>query len=826
MSAAEIKRPRIKLGEHQDLIIPSDLIQMQLKSYAEFLQQDIPLGDRTLNGLHGAFSSIFPIKSSSGNIVLEYHGYQIGEPVFDVQDCLLRGLTYSASLQVKLRLVVYDKDAAEASVVKDIKEQTVYMGEIPLMTQSGDFTINGSKRVVVSQLHRSPGVFFEHDKGKTHSSGKLLYSSRIIPYRGAWLDAEFDVKNLLYVRIDRRRKLPVTVLLRALGCSSAEILDLFYDRDEVDFVGYSETPVEVEATTAKSKADALEAKLSKYTIRIHITPERMKGMLAPLDILDQDGKQIIKFNRRISKRHINLMKRSKITTLDVPATYLLDKVCARAVVDTDTGEEILPINALIDLESLNKLIEMKVANVSLLSINDMDRGAYISDTMRADYTTSEPEALVEIYRVMRPGEPPTPEASRTLFDNLFFNADRYDLSRVGRMKFNRRLGISDDHDSLVLNREDIIKVIQTLVDIRNGIGMVDDIDNLANRRVRCVGEMVENQFRAGLERTKRAVLDRFSYPDAESFAPQEVFNAKPVVAALHEFFGSSQMSQFMDATNPLSALATKRRVTALGPGGLTRDRAGYEVRDVHHTHYGRICPIETPEGPNIGLINSLSIYSRINDYGFIETPFRKVDSGKLTNDIEYLSAIDEDKYHIGECIAKTDDKNHLVDESIKCRYMRDFTAVSSEKIDYLDVSPRQIVSVAASLIPFLEHNDANRALMGSNMQRQAVPLVKSDKPLVGTGMERVVASDSGVSTVAKRDGVVELIDAEQVIIRANVVEKGSNPVDVYPLIKFSRSNNNTCVDQRPIVRRGDVVKAGDIIADGSSTDLGELSLGQ
>ena len=828
MSAAETKRPRIKLGKHNDdLIIPSDLIQMQLSSYAEFLQVDIPHGDRSLHGLHGAFSSIFPIKSASGHIVLEYHGYQIGDPVFDVQDCLLRGLTYSASLQVKLRLVVYDKESSEdSSVVKDIKEQTVYMGEIPLMTQAGDFTINGSKRVVVSQLHRSPGVFFEHDKGKTHSSGKLLYSSRIIPYRGAWLDAEFDVKNLLFVRIDRRRKLPVTVLLRALGCSSSEILDLFYDQDQVDFIGYNEKVEEVEATTAKSKADALENKISKYTVRIHVVPERLKGMLAPLDIEDKDGKQIIKAGRRISKRHINLMKRSDIHTLDVPATYLLDKVCARAVVDTETGEEILPINALLDLDGIQKLIESKASSISLLSINDMDRGSYISDTMRADYTSSVQEALVEIYRVMRPGEPPTPEASKALFENLFFNDDRYDLSKVGRMKFNRRLCIKDDEQRLVLSKEDIIKVIQTLVDIRNGIGMVDDIDNLANRRVRCVGEMVENQFRAGLERTKRAVLDRFSYPDAESFAPQEVFNAKPVVAALHEFFGSSQMSQFMDATNPLSALATKRRVTALGPGGLTRDRAGYEVRDVHHTHYGRICPIETPEGPNIGLINSLAIYSRINEYGFIETPFRKVQAGKLSSKIEYLSAIDEDKYYIGECIAKTDDKNKLIDESIKCRYMRDFTAVSSEKIDYLDVSPRQIVSVAASLIPFLEHNDANRALMGSNMQRQAVPLVKSDKPLIGTGMERVVASDSGVSTVAKRDGIVELIDANQVIIRATDGDVKSNPMDVYSLVKFSRSNNNTCVDQRPIVRAGDIVKAGDIIADGSSTDLGELSLGQ
>ena len=829
MSAAESKRPRIKLGGHHDVIIPSDLIQMQLRSYAEFLQAEIPHGDRSLVGLHGAFSSIFPVKSASGNIVLEYHGYQVGEPAFDVEDCLVRGLTYSASLQVKLRLVVYDKETdADSAVVKDIKEQTVYMGEIPLMTSAGDFTINGSKRVVVSQLHRSPGVFFEHDNGKSHSSGKLLYSSRIIPYRGAWLDAEFDVKNLLFVRIDRRRKLPVTVLLRALGCTSSDILELFYDKDSVEILDIDQKKAKTleKESKAKSKQDILEAALSCRKIRLHIDPERLKGMLVPIDVLDKDGKEIIKAGRRVSARHIKLMTRAKIDSLSVYADHLINKVLADSVIDTETGEEIFPLNTLLDAETLTTLIDKNISSINLLSINDMDRGSYISDTMRVDYTNNEQEALVEIYRVMRPGEPPTPEASRSLFANLFFNEERYDLSKVCRMKFNRRLSLSDDNESMVLSKSDIISVIKTLVDIKNGVGMVDDIDNLANRRVRCVGEMVENQFRAGLERTKRAVLDRFSYPDAEGFAPQEVFNAKTVVAALHEFFGSSQMSQFMDATNPLSALATKRRVTALGPGGLTRDRAGYEVRDVHHTHYGRICPIETPEGPNIGLINSLAIYSRINEYGFIETPFRKVENGKLTDTIDYLSAIDEDKHHIGECIAKTDKKKNLIDDTVTCRYMRDFTAVTAEKIDYLDVSPRQIVSVAASLIPFLEHNDANRALMGSNMQRQAVPLVKSDKPLVGTGMERGVASDSGVATVAKRDGVVELIDADQVVIRADAPSLTSNPIDVYHLTKFSRSNNNTCVDQRPIVRRGDRVRAGDIIADGSSVDLGELSLGQ
>ena len=822
VSEAEMKRPRINLGEYKDTIVPSDLIDTQLKSYDDFLQQSTAHADRELKGLHEAFSSVFPMKSATGTIQLEYHGYEIGEPQFEIRECLVRGLSYTASLKVKLRLVVYDKEQyPDNKVTLDIKEQVVYMGEIPLMAPSGSFIINGSERVVVSQLHRSPGVFFEHDKGKTHSSGKLLYSSRIIPYRGAWLDAEFDVKNLLYIRIDRRRKLPATMLLRAIGMDDISILDMFYDTDTVS----------LDTASYKANADInakKETQLELCPVSMKIFPERMKGQLSPVSIYDGNGKEIVKKGRRISKRHINLMNRANITNLDTDASHLIDKVTATAIINKETGEELIPINTVLDNTTIQVLIDHDIQELLLLSINDLDRGPYIADTLRADASTSEQDALVEIYRVMRPGEPPTVDASKALFQNLFFNPDRYDLSTVGRMKFNKRLSITDADDCFVLRPEDIIEMIKELVNIRNGNGSVDDIDSLANRRVRRVGEMVENQFRAGLERTKRAVLDRFGYPDADSFSPQEVFNAKPVVAALHEFFGSSQMSQFMEATNPLSALATKRRVTALGPGGLSRDRAGLEVRDLHHTHYGRLCPIETPEGPNIGLINSMAVFSRINHYGFLETPFRKVENGKLTDEIKYLSAIEESGYHIGQSNIVDNKDGTINSDMVTCRYKRDFTSVSSEKVDYVDVSPRQIVSVAASLIPFLEHNDANRALMGSNMQRQAVPLLNAEKPLVGTGMERVVACDSGVSTVAKRSGNVRFVDASRIIIEADTTDKDTttDPMDVYHLTKFSRSNSNTCVDQRPIVREGDYVRAGDILADGSSTDVGELALGQ
>ena len=829
-SIVEQNRPRIYLdGKSDEIINPEGLIETQLSSYDDFLQRYIDCDDRSLSGLHAAFHSVFPIVSSNSHISLEYMGYEIGETTFDVNSCLIRGKTYSAPLQVKLRLVVYDKEQLpQNKVVKNIKEQTVYMGELPLMTPSGSFVINGSERVVVSQLHRSPGVFFEHDKGKTHSSKKILFSGRIIPYRGAWFDIEFDVKNLLFVRIDRRRKLPVTVILKALGLSKSEILDLFYDTDQVDLEYDNKcrndlSEIDVTGKMLTKRIDELLA--SSCQSQIHISPERMKGQLSPVDIKDEKGEIIVPQSRRISKRHIKLMNASGIKVLHTPCQYLIGKVLSEPIYDKETGEELYEVNTVVTQEVLADMIASDVKQFNVLSINDTDRGPYISDTLRIDSSEDQTEALVEIYRVMRPGEPPTAEATKTLFKDLFSNPQRYDLSEVGRMKFNKRLNITERHDSRVLDKEDIIKTIQELVNIRNGHGSVDDIDNLANRRVRRVGEMVENQFRSGLERTKRSVLDRFGYPDSEGYSPQEVFNAKPVVAALHEFFGSSQMSQFMDATNPLSVLAIKRRVTALGPGGLSRDRAGMEVRDVHHTHYGRICPIETPEGPNIGLINSLAIYSRINDYGFIETPIRKVSKGKVTDSVQYVSAIEEGDYYIGQSSSNMDKSGKLLDDFVTCRHMRDFINVTPDKIDYVDISPRQIVSVAASLIPFLEHNDANRALMGSNMQRQAVPLIKPEKPLVGTGMERVVASDSGVSMVARRSGTVKSVDASRIIICADTDDL-TDPIDVYKLTKFSRSNNNTCVDQRPVVQEGEYIQAGDMIADGPSTDFGELALGQ
>ncbi len=828
-TAVEQNRPRINLDGSDVDVNPTGLIEMQLASYADFLQREITPDDRALQGLHAAFQSVFPIASANEHIVLEYLGYDIGETTYDVNSCLLRGKTYSAPLQVKLRLVVYDKEQLpEKKVVKNIKEQTVYMGELPVMTPSGSFIINGSERVVVSQLHRSPGVFFEHDKGKSHSSKKLLYSGRIIPYRGAWFDIEFDVKNLLFVRIDRRRKLPVTVILKALGLSKSEILDLFYDYDKIE-LAYSpacmNSLAELDLSTkalVKRQGEILD---ESCELTVHVQPERMKGQLAPVTICDDKGNEIVAKGRRISKRHIKLMQKHAISSLITGYEHILGKILAEPLYDKETGEELHEVNTVINHDVVVDIITSDIKSVNVLSINDTDRGPYISDTLRVDTTDDQAEALVEIYRVMRPGEPPAADATRNLFQNLFFSNDRYDLSEVGRMKFNKRLNIEQRFDSRVLSKEDIISTIQELVNIRNGNGVVDDIDNLANRRVRRVGEMVENQFRSGLERTKRSVLDRFGYPDSEGYSPQEVFNAKPVVAALHEFFGSSQMSQFMDATNPLSVLAIKRRVTALGPGGLSRDRANMEVRDVHHTHYGRICPIQTPEGPNIGLINALAIFAKINRYGFIETPVRKVVDGKVTDQVDYVSAIEEGDHHIAQSSCRMDPHGKLQDDFVTCRHQRDFVNVTQQKIDYVDISPRQIVSVAASLIPFLEHNDANRALMGSNMQRQAVPLLKSEKPLVGTGMERVVASDSGVSMVAKRAGKVESVDASRVIIRT---DDGSlaDSVDVYKLTKFSRSNNNTCVDQRPIVEEGAYVAAGDVIADGPSTDFGELALGQ
>lgn len=799
-SFTEKKRIRKDFGKRPSILDVPYLLSMQLDSYRSFLQADSTEDARKESGLHAAFSSVFPIVSYSGNAALEYVGYRLGAPVFDVKECQLRGMTYAAPLRVKLRLVIYDKDSATKSV-KDVREQEVYMGEMPLMTDNGTFVINGTERVIVSQLHRSPGVFFEHDKGKTHSSGKLLFSARVIPYRGSWLDFEFDPKDALFVRIDRRRKLPSTVLLRALGYDTQQILDLFFDKDE-----YS---------------------LSDKHVSLKLIPDRLRGETAMADIVVK-GEVLVEKDRRITARHIRALEKAGVDHLELPVEALFGKVLAHDIVDEDSGEIIAHANDELTEELVAKLQSNGITTFQTIFTNDLDHGPYISDTLRIDTTNSELEALVEIYRMMRPGEPPTKEAAENLFGNLFFTSDRYDLSAVGRMKFNRRVGRKEVTGEGVLSKEDITDVMKVLIDIRNGNGTVDDIDHLGNRRVRSVGEMAENQFRVGLVRVERAVKERLSLAESENLMPQELINAKPVSAAIKEFFGSSQLSQFMDQNNPLSEVTHKRRISALGPGGLTRERAGFEVRDVHPTHYGRVCPIETPEGPNIGLINSLAVYARANPYGFLESPYRKIVDGKITDEIVYLSAIDEGEYVIAQANVNINEKGELLDELVSCRHQNEFTLAPREKVDFVDVSPKQIVSVAASLIPFLEHDDANRALMGSNMQRQAVPTLRSDKPLVGTGMERTVAIDSGVCVVAKRGGVVDSVDAARIVVRVNddETEAGESGVDIYNLTKYTRSNQNTCINQRPLVNPGDEIARGDVLADGSSTDMGELALGQ
>jgi DNA-directed RNA polymerase subunit beta len=800
-SYTEKKRIRKDFGVMPKVMDVPYLLAIQLDSYRKFTQTGTPQGERGEHGLHAAFKSVFPIVSYSGNAALEYVDYALGTPVFDVNECQLRGVTYSVALRVKVRLIIYDKDSANKTI-KDIKEQEVYMGEIPLMTENGTFVINGTERVIVSQLHRSPGVFFDHDRGKTHSSGKLLYSARVIPYRGSWLDFEFDPKDLVFVRIDRRRKLPATILLRALGYTSQEILEMFYDVNTFETDG---------------KGD--------YTL--NVVPERLRGEVAAFDI-KLGRKLVVERGRRITARHIKQLEEAKVKKLDVPLEYVQGRALAKDVIDKETGEIMFPCNTELSEEVLATLLEAGVKKYETLYTNDLDCGPFVSHTLRADTTNTELEALVEIYRMMRPGEPPTKESAENLFQNLFFSTDRYDLSAVGRMKFNRRLGREESTGSGILDREDIVDVLKTLVNIRNGKGVVDDIDHLGNRRVRSVGEMAENQFRVGLVRVERAVKERLSMAESEGLMPQDLINAKPVAAAVKEFFGSSQLSQFMDQNNPLSEVTHKRRVSALGPGGLTRERAGFEVRDVHPTHYGRVCPIETPEGPNIGLINSLATYARTNDYGFLESPYRKVKKGKVTDDIEFLSAINEGNYVIAQASAKMDAKNLLTEDLVAVRHMNEFTVKPPEDVDYMDVSPKQVVSVAASLIPFLEHDDANRALMGSNMQRQAVPTLRADKPLVGTGMERYVARDSGVCVVADRSGVIDSVDSSRIVVRVKDSDVGKDdaPVDIYNLTKYTRSNQNTCINQRPIVMEGDTIKRGDILADGPSVDLGELALGQ
>jgi len=802
-SFTEKKRIRKDFGKHVQVIDAPFLLSTQVESYRQFLQDDAVEADRDLKGLHGALSSVFPISSYSGNAALEYVSYKLGDPEFDVTECKLRGMTYAAPLRVTVRLVIYDKDSpAKNKKVKEVKEQDVYMGDLPLMTETGTFIINGTERVIVNQMHRSPGVFFDHDRGKTHSSGKLLYKARVIPYRGSWLDFEFDPKDCLFTRIDRRRKLPVTILMRALGMEDEEILDTFFEKSRIT--------------------------LRKNDAKLDLVPSRLRGETALADITDKDGNVIVGKDRRITARHVKQIEEAGVKALDVSDDYLIGRILAHNIVESDSGELLARCNDEITAELLETLREGKVKSFDILYVNDLDQGPYISNTLRIDPTTSELEALWEIYKMMRPGEPPTKDAAQNLFKNLFFTAERYDLSAVGRMKFNRRVKRDELEGPGTLDRDDILAVLKVLIDIRNGNGTVDDIDHLGNRRVRSVGEMAENQFRIGLVRVERAVRERLSMAESEGLGPQDLINAKPVAAAIKEFFGSSQLSQFMDQNNPLSEVTHKRRVSALGPGGLTRERAGFEVRDVHPTHYGRLCPIETPEGPNIGLINSLAVFARTNSYGFLETPYCKVVKGKVTDDVSYLSAIEEGDYVIAQANAGLDNNRKFSAELVPCRYQGEFTLKKPEEIDLIDVSPRQIVSVAAAMVPFLEHDDANRALMGSNMQRQAVPTLRVDKPLVGTGLERLVATDSGVTTVALRGGVVDQVDSGRIVVRANEDEVGEDDpgVDIYNLTKYQRSNQNTCMNQRPLVRVGDVVQARDVLADGPSTDLGELALGQ
>lgn len=800
-SYTEKKRIRKDFGKLPPVLDVPYLLAIQLESYRSFLQEGTPLAERQELGLHGAFKSVFPMVSFSGNAALEYVDYRLGKPVFDVKECQLRGVTYAAPLRVRVRLIIYDKESSNKAI-KDIREQEVYMGEMPLMTDNGTFVINGTERVIVSQLHRSPGVFFDHDRGKTHSSGKLLHSARVIPYRGSWLDFEFDPKDCVFVRIDRRRKLPVTILLRALGYDTEQILDAFFETTRFY--------------------------LSSNGFEMDLIANRLRGETAMFSLKDADGNVIVEEGRRITAKHIRSLDKAGVERLSIPLEYLLGKVTAKNLVDSATGELIAEANTEVTAELLEALVSAGVKEFEALYTNDLDHGPFISDTLRIDPTNNQLEALVEIYRMMRPGEPPTKESAEGLFQGLFFSEDRYDLSSVGRMKFNRRLGRDEDTGKGILDNNDIVDVLKTLLDIRNGSGMVDDIDHLGNRRIRSVGEMAENQFRVGLVRVERAVKERLSMAEADGLMPQDLLNAKPVAAAIKEFFGSSQLSQFMDQNNPLSEITHKRRVSALGPGGLTRERAGFEVRDVHATHYGRVCPIETPEGPNIGLINSLSTYARTNSYGFLETPYRKVVDGKITDETVYVSAIDEAKYVIAQASVKADDDGRLVDELIQVRHMHETTLIPKEKVNLMDVSPRQVVSVAASLIPFLEHDDANRALMGSNMQRQAVPTLKADKPVVGTGMERNVAKDSGVCIVANRGGIVESVDASRIVVRVNSEETlaGEAGVDIYNLTKYVRSNQNTCINQRTLVMKGERVASGDIMADGPSVDMGELALGQ
>jgi len=800
-SFTEKKRIRKSFAKRQVVLDVPYMLTTQIESYDRFLQSGLPLAQRLDEGLQSAFTSIFPIVSHNQMARLEFVSYLLGNPAFDVKECQQRGLTFCAPLRARVRLVIMDREAAKPTV-KEVKEQEVYMGEIPLMTETGSFIVNGTERVIVSQLHRSPGVFFEHDRGKTHSSGKLLFSARIIPYRGSWLDFEFDPKDILYFRVDRRRKMPVTILLKAIGLNPEQILAHFFVFDNF--------------------------KLHTEGAQLELVPDRLRGEIARFDIADRDGKVIVPRDKRVNARHIRDLDAAGVRFASVPDDYLLGRALAQAVIDSETGEIVARANDEITEELLVKLRAANVTDLRTIYTNDLDQGPYISLTLRVDETVDQAAARIAIYRMMRPGEPPTEEAVEALFNRLFYNGDAYDLSRVGRMKFNRRVGRDEATGPMTLADDDILAVIKILVDLRNGKGEIDDIDHLGNRRVRCVGELAENQFRAGLVRVERAVKERLGQAETENLMPHDLINSKPISAAIREFFGSSQLSQFMDQTNPLSEITHKRRVSALGPGGLTRERAGFEVRDVHPTHYGRVCPIETPEGPNIGLINSLALYARLNEYGFLETPYRRVVDSRVTDEIHYLSAIDEGRYVIAQANAAVDGEGRLTGDLVSVRKAGESELTSPVNVEYMDVAPSQIVSVAASLIPFLEHDDANRALMGSNMQRQAVPCLRPEKPLVGTGVERTCAVDSGTVVTARRGGVVDYVDSNRIVVRVNDEEAtaGEVGVDIYNLIKYTRSNQNTNINQRPIVKKGDLIARGDVVADGASTDLGELALGQ
>ena len=796
------KRIRKSFGRIPEAVQMPNLIEVQRSSYEQFLQRETRAADRLDEGLEAVFKSVFPIKDFNERAVLEYVSFEFEEPKYDVEECIQRDMTFAAPLKVKLRLIVFENDEETgARSVKDIKEQDVYMGDIPLMTEKGTFVVNGTERVIVSQMHRSPGVFFDHDKGKTHASGKLLFAARVIPYRGSWLDFEFDAKDIVYVRIDRRRKLPATTFLAALGMDGEEILTTFYD------------------TIPFEKRDGGWA--TPYRA------ERWRGVKPEFPLIDADtGEEVAPAGAKLSARNAKKLADAGVKTLLVAPDALIGRFLARDAVNMETGEIYAEAGDELDPAAIQVLEGQGFTTIDVLDIDHVTVGAYMRNTLRVDKNTNREDALFDIYRVMRPGEPPTVEAAEAMFRGLFFDSERYDLSAVGRVKMNMRLELDCPDDVRILRKEDVLQVLQVLVGLRDGRGEIDDIDNLGNRRVRSVGELLENQYRVGLLRMERAIKERMSSVDIDTVMPHDLINAKPAAAAVREFFGSSQLSQFMDQTNPLSEITHKRRLSALGPGGLTRERAGFEVRDVHPTHYGRICPIETPEGPNIGLINSLATHARVNKYGFIESPYRRVTDGKTSEDVIYMSAMEEAKHTIAQANVNLV-KGSLVDDLVTTRINGDVTLSSKADVDFMDVSPKQVVSVAAALIPFLENDDANRALMGSNMQRQAVPLVQSDAPLVGTGMEDVVARDSGAVVVARRTGTVEQIDGTRIVIRATEETDPNKPgVDIYRLSKFQRSNQNTCINQRPLVRVGDRIRAGDIIADGPSTDLGELALGR